>query len=210
MKQLEQFRAKQRKVYEEFFGARALFIAGLLIMPALLFNSITLYRSILFFFFWFLAWLSGRKNKPLFTILVIFCIVAFNLIFPYGQVLYSIGRFRITGGALMMGIHRAVTLGALMMLSRVTIRQDLRIPGLFGELIAESFRLFSIIMNQRQRITRKNLIADIDRMMIELSDSSAVSPAPVKAPQPEASRTKPAGLVILAFVVLLPWFLLFL
>ena len=199
MKPFEQFREKRRKIYDGLFGAKALFITGIIIMPALLFNPDTFFRVIFFIFFWFLAWLSGRKNKPLFTILVILCIVVFNLIIPYGQILYSIGAFRITAGALTTGIHRAATLGALLMLSRVTIRQDLKIPGLFGELIGESFRLFSIVMNQKQRFTRKNLIGDIDNMMIELSYDNG------EAAQVEVSRTKPAGFVIITIVAILSW-----
>ena len=203
MKMFEQFRAKRRKVYEGLFGATALCIAGLIIMPALLFNPVTPFRILQFLFFWFLAWLSGKKNNPIFTIIIILGIVAFNLIIPYGKVLFSIGVFKITAGALMMGIQRAVTLEGLIMLSRITIRRDLKIPGLFGELIGESFRIFSVIMNQRQRITRKNLIADIDRMMIELSEDSGETLQPDVIP---ASRTKPAGFVILAIVVILSWF----
>ena len=187
-------------MYDGLFGAQALCISGLIIMPALFFNPNTYFRIALFLFFWFLAWLSGRKNNPLFTILVILVIVGFNLIMPYGQVLYSVGAFRITTGALMRGIHRAVTLGALVMLSRVTIRHDLKIPGLFGGLLGESFRFFSLIMNQKHRVTAKNLMGDIDDMMIELSDGGEVL-----SPEKAISRTKPAGFVILAFVVILSW-----
>jgi len=200
MYQFDQFRTGWRQVYEELFSARVLFIAGFLIMPALLFNPDTLFRVFQFLFFWFLAWLSGKKNNPLFTFLVIFCIVIFNLIIPYGQVLFSIGVFKITSGALMTGIQRAVTLEGLIMLSRFTIRQDLKIPGLFGELIGESFRIFAVIMNQKQNITRKNLIADIDRLMLDLSSDDSASPLPALV-----SGTKPAGFVILAVVVILSW-----
>jgi hypothetical protein len=202
VKQFDRFRSSRRQVYEKLFSARALCIAGFLIMPALLFNPNVLFRVFQFLFFWFLAWLSGKKNNPLFTFLVILGIVIFNLIIPYGQVLFSIGAFKITSGALMTGIQRAVTLEGLIMLSRFTIRQDLKIPGLFGELIGESFRIFAIIMDTGQRITRKNLIADIDRLMLELSNDTAEAPQPAVVP---VHSTKPAGFVILAAVVILSW-----
>jgi len=189
-------------VYEGLFGAQALCVAGLLIMPALLFNPAPLFRVFQFLLFWFLAWLSGKKNNPLFTIIVIVGIVAFNLIIPFGRVLFSISSFKITEGALITGIHRAVTLEGLIMLSRVTIRRDLKIPGLFGELVGESFRIFSLIMNQKQRITRKNLIGDIDQMMIDLSGDSGEAPQGEAVP---ATRTKPVGFAVLAAVVLLSW-----
>jgi heptaprenyl diphosphate synthase len=202
MKAFDQFRASRRKVYESLFGPNALCAAGLIIMPALLFNPDTLYRTFQFLFFWFLAWLSGKKNNPLFTILVILGIVAFNLIVPYGQVLFSIGAFKITRGALTAGIHRAVTLEALIMLSRLTIHPALKLPGLFGELIGESFRVFAVIMSQKQRVTRKNLIADLDCLLFELSGDGAGAPQPDSVQQ---SRTKLAGFVILGITAVLSW-----
>jgi hypothetical protein len=202
VKQFDQFRSRRRQVYEKLFSARVLCITGFLIMPALLFNPVVGFRILQFLFFWFLAWLSGKKNNPLFTFLVVLGIVIFNLIIPYGQVLFSIGVFKITFGALMTGIQRAVTLEGLIMLSSFTIRQDLKIPGLFGELIGESFRIFAVIMNQKQDITRKNLIADIDRLMLELSgDNAENSQSAVNL----VSGTKPAGFAILAVVVILSW-----
>lgn len=180
-------------------------ISGLVMMPAILFNPYLTQRVILFLLFWFLAWLAGKRNNPLITLSIVFFIVVFNLTVPHGLELFSIGRFRITTGALALGIHRAVTLAGLIMLSRLTIRHDLKLPGLFGELIGESLRIFGVIMSQKQRITRKNLIADLDQMMLDLSDNASTDSPSSSAATPQASRTKPAGFVILALVTLLVW-----
>jgi heptaprenyl diphosphate synthase len=222
MKGLERFRAGRRRVYEGLFSARVLCIAGFLIMPALLFNPNTFFRLLQFFFFWFLAWLSGKKNNPLMTIIIILGVVFFNLLVPYGQVLFSAGIFKITIGALVAGIHRAVTLEGLIMLSRVSIRQDLKIPGGFGELIGESFRLFAVIMDSRQRISRKNLTGDIDALMLELSEDTPANPGTLPTATGETATptatgktaaenpvpkqgTTAAGFIILALVVFLSW-----
>jgi len=208
------FRSRRRKAYEEFFSARALCIAGLLAMPALLFNPIPMLKVVQFLFFWFLCWLAGGKSNPIVTILVVLSIVAFNLVVPYGRVLYSIGAFNITLGALMMGINRAATLAGLIMLSRISIRPDLKIPGGFGALIGESFRFFALIMDSKKRITRKNLMGDIDRIMIDLSGNEALdTPAGHLtdiAAQPDAGvqespRTKAPGFIILTIAVILSW-----
>jgi len=188
----------RREVYENFFSARALFITGILIIPALLFNPSTEYRVIQFLFFWFLVWLSGKKSRPVFTVLVIAVIVAFNLIIPYGRVLFSIGAFKITSGALKAGIHRAVTFEALIMLSKTSIRQDIKIPGAFGEILGESLRIFSAMTDRKYRITGKTFFADIDGLLLELSEESF--------PQTEEQkRTKPMGFIILAAVAVLSW-----
>jgi heptaprenyl diphosphate synthase len=200
----------RRKAYEDLFGPNALAAAGLAIMPALLFNPSTTNRVLLFLFFWFLAWLAGKKNNLLLTLSVILGIVAFNLIVPYGRVLFTVGPLKITQGALIAGIHRAVTLEALIMLSRLTIRSDLRLPGLFGELIGESFRVFAILMNQKRRITGKTLIADIDGLLFELSDdartiSQSDEEIAMNTDADKPVKTKPVGYVILGVMVILSW-----
>ena len=196
---------KRFEFYQNAFSARALFITGLLIIPALLFIPGTEYRVMQFLFFWFLAFLCGKKTNFIFTVLITLFIIVFNLIIPYGRVLFSIGAFKITSGALEAGIHRAVTLQALVMLSKVTIRQDLQLPGIFGKLLSESLQMFSILMSRKYKVTGKNIIADIDSIMLELS-----------AEQIEINKehdrinTKPAGYLILIFITLiswLPWFL---
>ncbi|GHT65267.1 hypothetical protein FACS1894110_06730 [Spirochaetia bacterium] len=200
------FRLRRQEWYQRLFSSRALCIAGLLIMPALFFNSNTILRVTQFFFFWFLAWLAGKKNNPLITILVILGIVAFNLLIPYGRVIVSLGIFRITSGALLAGIHRGVTLEALIMLSRVTIRQDLRLPGSFGELMGESFRIFAQITERKYIIDRKNIAAGIDKLMIELSEIPQEAEAEKKQKSfVQRNSSTAGGIIILVFAVILSW-----
>ncbi|MDR0719527.1 MAG: hypothetical protein LBF78_07825 [Treponema sp.] len=205
MKHFNQFRLRRQAAYQKLFSARALCLAGFLIMPALLFNPLIIFRIAQFLFFWFLAWLSGKKNNPLVTLLIILGIVVFNLIVPYGRVLFSLGPFRITLGALSAGIQRAVTLEGLIMLSRVSIRQDLKIPGGLGELIGESFRMFTLITEKKQRITRKNFIGDIDNLMIELSGEGEEAAEAAPLPAMDKKPRRIAGFIILAAAVLLAW-----
>ena len=200
MQRLERVRLKRHSVYDAWFSARALCTAGFMIMPIILFSP-AIVRLILFLFFWFLAWLCGKKNNPFITMSIFISIVAFNILPPRGELLAVIGSLHISSGALQAGIQRASTLSALVMLSRVTIRRDLKLPGLFGELIGESFRLYSLIMNQKHRITRKNLINDIDSMLIQLS----IEDAPTTNTTLPAVRTRKAGLLILSLVVMVSW-----
>jgi heptaprenyl diphosphate synthase len=206
-KSRERFRAVREAGYNRLFSSRSLCIAGLCVMPALLFNPDTVCRIVQFFLFWAFAWLTGKKNNPGLTLLVILVITAFNLLVPYGRVLASWGIFRITEGALMMGLRRAVTLEGLIMLSRTAIRRDLRFPGSFGAFLGESFRLLMLIQERKQGITRKNWMGDIDRLMIELSEEPSPS-APSETAQAGTTRTTIPGRIILAAVfvaVWLPW-----
>jgi heptaprenyl diphosphate synthase len=201
----ERFRERRQGVYEGLFSGGELCLAGLLMMPALVFNPDPYIRALQFLFFWFLAWLAGKRNNPLITIMVILGIVIFNLLAPYGRVLYSFGSVRITEGALLAGIQRAVTLEGLIMLSRVAIRRDLRLPGYFGGLIGESFRILAFVQERKKTITRKNFVESIDTLMMELSETGVV---PAAAPQTAAAVRRgstAAGRIILSAAVILTW-----
>ena len=200
-----QMKSIRHDVYNRIFSAKALFIAGFLILPALLFNPGTESRVLQFLFFWFLALLCGKKTNPVFTVLIIVFIIAFNLIIPYGRVIFSIGAFKVTSGALTAGIHRAITLAALVMLSKLTVRQDLKIPGAFGEILAESLRVFSVIMSQKYRVTAKNFFLDIDNLMLELGREQRADNKEQRTDNKDQIRTAPIGYVVLAVVVVISW-----
>jgi heptaprenyl diphosphate synthase len=202
---LRQFRLWRSNIYNNIFSAEILFAAGLLIMPAFLFNHDTQLRAVQFLFFWFLAWLSGKKINPLVTIAVMAVITACNLLVPYGQVLFSIAQFKITSGALKTGVHRAVTLQGLFMLSRFTIRPDLKIPGAFGGVFGESLRLFTILNGRKPQFNRKDILGSIDRLMLELGDPQIAVGTPAAK-----SAAKPAGFLFLAVTAFLSWLPFFL
>jgi heptaprenyl diphosphate synthase len=202
-------RQRRQEIYEGLFSSGELCAAGLLMMPALVFNPDPYSRVLQFLFFWFLAWAAGKRNNPLVTILIILGIAAFNLLAPYGRVLVTLGLFRITEGALLAGIQRGVTLEGLIMLSRIAIRRDLRLPGVFGELIGESFRILAFVQERKNTITRKNLVRDIDNLMIELSGTEELRIPQRSFPRraAEKGRRRPiaAGRIILSAAVILAW-----
>jgi len=187
------------EVYENIFSAKALLAAGLLIMPALLFIPSTEYRCFQFVFLSLLVLLSGKKINFWITFPIIMFIIAFNLIIPYGRVLVSFGVFKVTSGALKAGVHRAFTLQSFVMLSALAIRRDLKIPGAFGELLCESLHIFSAIMNKKYVIPKNNVLVEIDNLMLELSGIT------LHDPDVKTIKTKPAGFVILALVVIFSW-----
>jgi len=188
-----------KSIYEKLFSAKALFFSGLVIMPALLFNPSTEYRFLQFIFFWLLLLLTGKKTNPFLTLITILFITVFNLIIPYGQILFAAGPVKITSGALKSGLHRAVTFMGLIMLSKASVRQDLKIPGAFGELLGESLRLFSVMMSKKYRLKIKNPIKVIDTLLMELSEENYA------ANTEEPQKTKPAGYVILALIICISW-----
>ena len=203
----EQRRAARQDRYERLFSSTALGAAGLLIMPALLFNPDTLSRAVQFLCFWFLSWLAGKKSYPLRIVLAVLVIILFNLAIPYGRLILSLGPFPLTAGALNQGIRRAVTLEGLIMVSRLAVRPDLRLPGAFGELVGESFRVFGQIMARKKNLNPKDLAGGIDDLLIELSGNLQPGGAEnAGGPEtPSAKRGGARGCLILGAALLLAW-----
>ena len=166
--------------------------------------------AVQFLFLWFLGWFCGIKNNPIVTIVIFVSIVFFNLIIPYGRIIYTAGIFKITEGALVTGIKRAVTLEGLIMLSRLSIRQDLKISGFIGSIITDTFYLFAYLTSNKKNLSKpadslwkdnfnliKKLTCRIDNLFLELSEiindnNVAFVKEPVKK-----NKTKPAGFIIL-------------
>jgi heptaprenyl diphosphate synthase len=197
VKNRDLFRLKRRELHLRLFRNGELFIAGFIMMGAFLFNPSTVLRVPQFLLFWFFAWLTGKKNKPLITLLVILGIVLFNLLVPYGRVLAEFGSLRITQGSLLGGLRRAVTLEGLIMLSRASVRPDLRLPGPLGSLIGESLRIFEGITERRGLITRKHFIEGIDALLLELSAGQGDREGPPAGEQaagtPQSLAVPPEG-----------------
>jgi heptaprenyl diphosphate synthase len=203
----ETVRRSGQEKCRRLFCSRDLCITGLLIMPSLLFNPSITGRVFQFLLFYLFALLTGKKNNMLMTLLVILGIVFFNMLVPYGRVLWSLGTFQITAGALSTGIRRAVTLEGLIMLSRASIRHDLRLPGNFGALIGESLRMFALITERKGRFTGKShnagsLIANLDELLLELDADKPAQSAASRAPRSSAS-----GIGILAIALVVSWLL---
>lgn len=207
---------RREEFCQSFFNSNELAAAGLCMMLSLLLNPNTYARIVQFLFFFFLAWLSGKRNKLLITLSVMLGIIFFNLLVPYGEVLFSIGPFPVTSGALFAGIRRAVTLEGLFMLSRFSVRKDLALPGGFGEIASESLRIFSNLAGEKKIFIRNNWVQHLDELLLAYSEKESAGinvadngkdKAPGRFPQPggREKTARPGARIILVTAVILAW-----
>jgi heptaprenyl diphosphate synthase len=146
-----------------------LFAAGLLLSAFILFVEAPLTRTVLFLVFLLAAIVTGKAGKLIFTLIFFTVIVFFNALLPYGRVIWRIGVFSLTEGALLQGIGKAATVEGLVMLSRVTVSPRLRLPGRAGALLAEAFTLLNRLLERKKTIHAKTFISDIDRVLGEIA-----------------------------------------
>jgi uncharacterized membrane protein len=128
----------------------------------------TVWRSVIFVIFFILAFIKKKVRNPLFTLVTMLFIVFFNTLVPIGKVIFVIGPWSLTGGALVEGLRKAVTVEGLLFMSRCFIDKSLSIPGSFGKLLGDCFFIFSKMTTQRFKISPKTLVEDIDKILTEL------------------------------------------
>jgi heptaprenyl diphosphate synthase len=190
-----------------------LFLCGLLLIPAFLFQSHLALRAGQVVLFLVLAALSGRRIRVLPLVTVCAGILLANLLVPYGRVIAALGSFTVTDGALRAGLLKATTVAGLLYLSLFTIRADLPLPGRLGGLIGRVIYYFERILEAEKRFDHRDLVGSLDDLLLRVHRPDPVDAG--EAPSPPA-RTTPLGYALLAalltlnWAALLPWFQLLL
>jgi hypothetical protein len=108
------------------------------------------------------------KIKLLPSFLVTLGVTFFALLSPFGKILYQIGAFRITSGALESGLHRSGILVGMVFLSQLAVSSDLNFPGSIGRFLANTFRIFDQLNEKPISFKPGNIIVSIDKRLIEI------------------------------------------
>ncbi len=146
-------------------STRNLFLTGLLVIPAYLLQPSLLVRVPQVLLFAFMADRAGKKIKWLYFVIMVTSITVFNLLTPFGRVLFSVGPLEVTSGALRGGVMKGMTVVGLVFISLFSIRSDLALPGRLGGLIGRVFYYFEKILEGRKRIEPRRLIASLDDIL---------------------------------------------
>jgi heptaprenyl diphosphate synthase len=154
----------QRGAFSLLRGIALLFAIGFFLSESRLYV-----RAALFALFWFLAMITGKKTRPLFTLISIVMIVLCNLFPPYGKIIFSFGSFIITEENILRGLQRAVTLEGLVMFSRIAISANLPLPGTIGRLLRETFAVLESLNKNFSVKKKESLFQKLDRLLCEAS-----------------------------------------
>jgi hypothetical protein len=111
-----------------------------------------------------------KKNNYLFTIILMLGIIFFNAVFPNGRVLFTTGFFKLTEGALLDGVEKAVTLECLIFISRIFVKKELSFKGKLGSLMGGVFAVLSELNENKSLIKRDKLIESIDGLLIKIQN----------------------------------------
>jgi heptaprenyl diphosphate synthase len=145
--------------------------------------------------------LTGRRVRLAQFLVMGAGIVLFNLLIPTGKVLAAPFGLPLTEGALKIGLWKTTAMIGLIVLSQFSMRFDLRLPGWIGGMIGRSLFYFELIMSKRRRIDRKDIIASIDRILIEVQAEGRHREAGARDP----GRSTFKGILLLGALVCVNW-----
>lgn len=80
-------------------------------------------------------------------IMITISVTFFHLLVPNGRVIYEIGVFRVTEGAIKEGLFRGLTLNGYVFLSLWCISQRLALPTKYGRMLSLSVQYFYLIVS---------------------------------------------------------------
>jgi heptaprenyl diphosphate synthase len=145
-----------------------LFVFGLLLAPSLWLQARPAFKAAqALLFFALAAWARPRGcwRAGLASLIFLTVTVAVNLAVPLGRVLWLVGPWKITQGALEAGLGKGLTLVGLAYLSRFCVRPDLRLPGTAGHYVARTFFYLNRLLDLRRSISLRRLAKTLDRTL---------------------------------------------
>jgi len=183
---------------------KILFLSGLLVLPAFLFQNNLPAKASQTALFIILCAAGSRRMLILPPLIAFFSVTLMNLLSPHGEVLITIGRFPITETALHTGLHRALTLIGLIYLSKLAITRHTRLPGTLGALIAKTFFFFERMTEEWKNIKEKRLLVKLDTLMLTLE----AAPAAAKKTGSSAPSSRRASIMFALIFITGNWLLL--
>ena len=179
----------------------AILAAGTLLFPAFLLQQDLVLRALQIVMITSLNALTGRRVRLAQLLALAAGIVLFNLVIPSGRVLMAVLGLPLTEGALKTGLFKASAMIGLIALSQFSLRSDLRLPGWMGGLIGRSLYYFELIMSQKRRIDRRDIIGSIDAILIDVQALEGPDAGRTRAPIHSTFK----GILALAAVVCVNW-----
>lgn len=157
-------------------SANKVFFWALSLFPAFLFQDspyIVFYESCLFALLLFIKCKVTKQGrvKLLTPAIILVSVVLCGLITPNGRVLYQIGGFPITLGALESGLKRGCIVTGMVFLSKIAISSKLSVPGKAGKALAEIFICFEQFSALKTKLHVKTLLTDVDLALCEIYQS---------------------------------------
>ncbi len=152
-------------------------ISGAIIIVSIILSKSLVSRFLMTVFIIILAINSGRKFRILPNIILLITVSFANTLSPNGLVLFTIGSYPITQGALTIGANKALLLISFIYTSHYMMSSRPQIPGKLGALLSLQFYYFDCLTSKWHQIEKKTpLIGAIDQLLISIEEDAKNNP----------------------------------
>lgn len=121
---------------------------------------------VLFYIFAMIKRKGRVKLMP--SVFITLTVTVFALFNPFGRVLFTLGKFRITEGALLSGLHRSGILCGMVFLSQIFVSKRIKLPGKAGVLVSNVFIILDTLGQKRIKFEKGKIIESIDNRLCEI------------------------------------------
>lgn len=144
----------------------SVFFASLILIIPLVLQENLLFVTAYFFIFLCLVSVRKKKVKILPSIFMICSITLFSLLLPFGKILFTVGKFSVTAGALALGLKKSFVLCGMVFLSQFATSFVVKIPGKVGNLLSRIFFYFNRFSNVE--IKKGQVLQKIDNALCDV------------------------------------------
>jgi hypothetical protein len=185
-----------------------LFAVVLCCFPAFLFQRNTAVLAVEIVLFFSLSLFRRGRAAVLSPFLILCFITFFNLFAPYGKILFHIGAFTVTDGALFQGLRRAEVLVGMLFLSQFALDSRMKLPGGAGKFLLLMFAAFNRITAEKIPLNPRQILAAVDNRLFDSYFTDEPMPT-TGTPSPVSLKTTMLGWVLLIVFPALLYGLLF-
>ena len=118
--------------------------------------------------FFVLACVKCHRVRVLPSLFIVRFVIFFSLLSPSGEVLLTVGTFRITLDSLLLGLRRSGILGGMVFLSRIVLTPNIKLHGKFGNKLTEVFFYLNLLTEKKIAFKRGHIIEAIDDRLCEI------------------------------------------
>ena len=148
-------------------------ISGAFIITGILLSQSLILRLFITIFVIILALKSGRKFRLLPNVILLITISLAHTLSPNGLVIFSVGSYSITLGALSIGANKALLLISFIYASHYIMSTRVQIPGKLGAIISLQFYYFDRLTTKWHKIEKKRpLIGAIDELLLSIEEDN--------------------------------------
>jgi hypothetical protein len=171
--------------FERNIVPKNLFITVMCGFPAFLFQRSTAILAIEILVFFSLSLFRRGRTAILSPFLILCFITFFNLFTPYGKILFRIGTFAVTDGALFQGLRRAEILIGMVFLSQFALDPHITLAGGAGKFLSQMFVAFNRITAEKIPLNPRQILVAIDNRLFDsyftdepVTENAAIETAP--------------------------------